>query len=136
MATKELKPSALKEYENLLLEERKQVQEIIRSIDESQKRGIRTGSGDLSAYAMHQADMGSDTNSAERGVFMLEREIGKLKLINAALGRIYDKTYGICEICGEYIQKKRLNIVPYARYCIECKSKEEQKLRRRRRRRR
>jgi RNA polymerase-binding transcription factor DksA len=133
MAVKELTPSKLKEYEDMLLEERKSVQEVIRSIDDSQKRGMKDGSGDLSSYSMHQADMGSDTDYAERSVFLLEREIDKLKKINSALGRIYDKTYGICEICGEYIQEKRLSIVPYARFCIECKSKEEKKTRRRRR---
>jgi DnaK suppressor protein len=58
---------------------------------------------------------------------MLDSEGKKLKLINDALKRVYEKSYGICEICGEYIQEARLKIIPYARFCVECKAKEEKK---------
>lgn len=132
MAVKNLSQELLAKYEKVLLEEKDQSQKLIRDINDIQKKGSKDSSGDLSSYSVHQADLGTDTDESEKRVYLLEREIEKLKLINEALRRIYDQTYGICEICGQYIQEKRLKIVPYAKFCIECKSKEEKKLRRRR----
>ena len=132
MATKSLSPDLLAKYEAVLMEEKEQSQKIIQGINEIQKRGSKESSGDLSSYSGHQAGLGTDTDESEKRVYLLERELDKLKRINEALRRIYDQSYGICEICGEYIQEKRLKIVPYAKFCISCKSKEEKKLRRRR----
>ncbi|HPR17364.1 MAG TPA: TraR/DksA C4-type zinc finger protein [Candidatus Cloacimonadota bacterium] len=132
MAAKEFPLKKLEKYEEILLREKEQAQKIIHSIDEIQKRGVKDQSGDLSSYSVHQADLGTDTDEAEKRVYLLNKELEKLKNINQALRRIYDKTYGICEICGNLISEKRLKIVPYARFCIECKSKEELKQRKRR----
>ena len=51
----------------------------------------------------------------------------KLKNINLALNRIYEGTFGICEMCRSEIEEARLKIVPYANMCIECKTDEENK---------
>ena len=132
MAAKELYLKKLEKYEELLMQEKHQTQKIITGIDEIQKRGSKAQSGDLSSYSIHQADMGTDTDEAEKRVYLLNKELDKLQKLNLALKRIYDKTYGVCEICGTYISEKRLKIVPYAKFCIECKSKEELKQRRKR----
>jgi len=132
MATKALNSTLLKKYEDILKKEKTQTQKMIQEINQLQKQSSRDRNGDLSSYSVHQADMGTDTDESEKRVYLLNKEIEKLKLINEALKRIYDGSYGICEICGEYIPEKRLKIVPYASYCIECKSKEEKKARRRR----
>lgn len=131
MAAKEFTMKKLEKYEEILLQEKNQTQKIIKGIDEIQKRGVKDQSGDLSSYSVHQADLGTDTDEAEKRVYLLNKELEKLKRINQALCRIYDKTYGICEICGKLISEKRLKIVPYAKFCIECKSKEELKKRKR-----
>lgn len=132
MAAKEFSLKKLEKYEEILLQEKNQTQKIIQGIDEIQKRGTKSQSGDLSSYSIHQADMGTDTDEAEKRVYLLNKELEKLKNLNLALKRIYDKTYGVCEICGSLISEKRLKIVPYAKFCIECKSKEELKQRRKR----
>jgi RNA polymerase-binding transcription factor DksA len=118
MSEKQLSEKKLKKYENVLLEEKQQTQKIIDAINEIQKKGAKNGSGDLSSYSIHQADLGSDTDEAERRVYILNKEIENLKYINQALRRIYDKSYGICVICGDYIPEKRLKVIPYAKYCI------------------
>ena len=51
----------------------------------------------------------------------------KLQLIEQALMRIDAGTYGICLECEEEIEEKRLEYVPFARYCTECKSELEKK---------
>jgi DnaK suppressor protein len=60
--------------------------------------------------------------------FMLrirDREAKLIKKIKAALERIENGTYGICESCGEDITLKRLKARPVTTQCIDCKSKEE-----------
>jgi len=132
MAANELTMRKLEKYEEILLQEKELTQKIIKGIDEIQKRGSKDRTGDLSSYSVHQADMGTDTDEAEKRVYLLNKELEKLKKINLALRRIYEKSYGVCEICGDVIPDKRLKIVPYAKYCISCKSQEELKSRRRR----
>ncbi len=50
----------------------------------------------------------------------------RLSMIDDALGRIEDGTYGECEMCGEKIGPARLNAVPWTEYCIRCQEKIEQ----------
>ena len=45
--------------------------------------------------------------------------------IDEALNRLVLGTYGICDSCGRGIEKMRIKVVPYARMCIACKSKNE-----------
>ena len=51
-----------------------------------------------------------------------------LQLVNEALDRIRDGTYGLCVACEQEVQQKRLEAVPWARHCIECQEKQEQGL--------
>ena len=51
-----------------------------------------------------------------------ERDRSKLAAIDDALEKIEDGTYGVCEECGEDIDKKRLKVMPFARNCIRCQS--------------
>jgi DnaK suppressor protein len=48
-----------------------------------------------------------------------------LGLVEAALGRVRDGSYGHCLSCREEIREKRLTAVPWARYCIQCQDKVE-----------
>jgi DnaK suppressor protein len=56
-----------------------------------------------------------------------ERERAKLNAINTAIEKIEDGTYGECEECGCEINKKRLKIIPFAKYCINCQSELEKR---------
>ncbi|MCD4829361.1 MAG: TraR/DksA C4-type zinc finger protein [Candidatus Cloacimonetes bacterium] len=127
MAAKPLSDDKLKHYSENLTKEKEETIRIIGDISDRQRRGAKNGSGDLSSFALHQADQGTDTDTMEREVYLLEQEQRKLKLLNLAFKRIYEKTYGICEMCGCYIPEPRLKIIPYAATCIECKSNEEKK---------
>ncbi len=48
-----------------------------------------------------------------------------LNLTEVALRRIAEGTFGECENCGEPINAKRLEAVPWARFCIKCQEKHE-----------
>lgn len=48
-----------------------------------------------------------------------------LGMVDSALARIREGTYGECIYCGNEINSKRLEAVPWTRYCIECQDKLE-----------
>jgi DnaK suppressor protein len=50
----------------------------------------------------------------------LDRNYSQLRSARAALGRIQDGSFGICERCDEDIHPKRLAAVPWAAFCIHC----------------
>lgn len=47
-------------------------------------------------------------------------DLRKLKLIDAAIARLDRGEFGVCEECGQAISPKRLQVVPWAAYCIAC----------------
>lgn len=51
-----------------------------------------------------------------------------LQLVNEALGRLKDGSFGLCVGCQEEVQSKRLEAVPWARHCIECQEKQDEGL--------
>lgn len=51
-----------------------------------------------------------------------------LQLVNEAIERLKNGSYGLCVACHEEVQSKRLEAVPWARHCIECQEKQEQGL--------
>ena len=76
-------------------------------------------------------DLVDRANSAYNREFMLSlsgSELEILKEIEEAIGRIESGAYGICSACDEKIAHKRLQAVPWARYCIDCQELAEQGL--------
>lgn len=57
----------------------------------------------------------------------VETDALKLQLVDQALQRIENDTYGVCIECEDEISTRRLEYVPFARYCTECKSELEKK---------
>ena len=49
----------------------------------------------------------------------------KLKQVDEALEKIKDGNYGICSTCDQSIPEARLDVVPFAKFCVECLSKIE-----------
>jgi RNA polymerase-binding protein DksA len=55
------------------------------------------------------------------------QEIKRLRLIDSALSRIENDRYGVCMKCGRRIPQERLEAIPYALLCIQCKSSDERR---------
>ena len=55
------------------------------------------------------------------------QEIKRLQLVDSALARIENEHYGVCMSCGKKIPQERLQAIPYAILCINCKSSEERR---------
>jgi DnaK suppressor protein len=75
-----------------------------------------------------RASMESDRNFELR---IRDRERKLINKIRKALEKIEDGTFGLCEVCGEPIEFKRLEARPVTTLCIECKTsaEEEEKIR-------
>src|SRR5437868_9628770 len=56
----------------------------------------------------------------ELAIRNLDRESNMLRNVQGALARIADGSYGICLHCEEDIKIKRLDAVPWAKFCIKC----------------
>jgi DnaK suppressor protein len=70
-------------------------------------------------------DSASKERDRELNLLLMGREKEKLNMIDEALTRIEEGTYGICEECGEAIPLKRLLALPFTQLCIECKNEME-----------
>ena len=66
------------------------------------------------------ADMAANAYTKELLMSMSTNDRQLLESINAALDRIEDGGYGKCIHCGDPIQEKRLEAVPWARHCLRC----------------
>lgn len=78
-------------------------------------------------YSQHQADEGSDDFDQIINLQLSDKELVILEQIDKALGRIKDKSYGICEVSGKPIPKKRLDAVPYATTTVEAQAQLERR---------
>jgi DnaK suppressor protein len=56
----------------------------------------------------------------ELAIRNLDRESNLLRNVKGALVRIADGSYGVCLHCEEEIKTKRLDAVPWTKYCIKC----------------
>ena len=73
------------------------------------------------------ADIASDDIDRRMIETLGTQELKRLKLIDSALTRIKQGKYGVCIKCGKRIPQKRLEAVPYALMCVDCKSEDERR---------
>jgi len=73
------------------------------------------------------ADIASDDIDRKMIEAIGSQELKRLKLIDSALTRIQQGKYGLCMKCGKKIPQDRLEAIPYALMCIECKTAEERR---------
>lgn len=128
---KEFKPLGKKQLallEKLLLDERKRVMRELGQWDETLNNTGPGSDGDLSSYSFHMADQGTDAMEREKAFLFASKEGRFLWHVNQALRRLYKspQTFGQCHHCGGEIAFTRLEALPHARYCFECKTREEE----------
>ena len=119
--TKKVRIEEIKEIEHLLLNQRAELLRLISRSSAWEKDISKLERGDLQ-------DMAATSLEREMTFALGSREREEFRMINSALKKITLKTYGICEGCGENINIKRLKIVPFAQFCMECKSSMEQEM--------
>jgi DnaK suppressor protein len=73
-------------------------------------------------------DRAVDGYSKESSLREIDQNRGRLALIREALQRAATDEFGLCVECGNPIEDKRLEAVPWARHCIRCQELEDQGL--------
>ena len=73
------------------------------------------------------ADVASDDIDRKLIEALGSQELKRLRLIDSALTRIQQGKYGLCMKCGKKIPHARLEAIPYALMCIDCKTAEEKR---------
>ena len=122
-----LSKDQVKQFRQLLIEERAKVADEIKSIARDASKNPRDASGDLSGYTVHMADMSADTYERELAMNIASSEQQVLYQIDDALKRVDEGTYGTCQQCNTPIALSRLKAVPYTSLCIDCQREKEQK---------
>jgi DnaK suppressor protein len=119
----------LDQFRKVLLAKRRLLIGDVNTLEKAALQNSRQdASGDLSKMPLDMADIGSDNYEQEFNLGLMETEQATLGEIEEALERIEKKLFGTCVFCGEPIPKARLKVKPHAKYCIECKRREEKGL--------
>jgi DnaK suppressor protein len=111
----------LKSYRDRLLEQR---EGLFRQVTEAE---MSSRERDLEA-TQDPADMAANAYTKELLISMSANDRRLLASIDEALQRIETGGFGECVNCGEPVQEKRLEAVPWARFCLKCQDLQERGL--------
>jgi RNA polymerase-binding protein DksA len=114
-------------FREALLEERTRVEAAIQNLHDENPGTLSEDAGEETAYDNHLADTATETYDRELDYTLEENSEHVLADIDAALKRITEGTYGICTNCGEPIAVERLEALPWATLCIDCKRDRERR---------
>jgi RNA polymerase-binding protein DksA len=111
----------IQKFEKLLKDEKIRILEDLLE-DNADFVGLeQTDMGDLvdQAYKLQEKEMLINLSHNEQKI---------LDLIESALDRIKDNTFGKCVSCGVEMDENRLEALPYAQDCVDCKNKKRRQL--------
>ena len=117
----------LKHLEGRLIDERARALKALGLFDRFSKLDRESMDSDLSAYTDHMADQGTEAMEREKAALFATKEGRYIYRLEEALRRLYDapENFGNCHTCGSEVGFERIDALPHARYCIDCKRKEE-----------
>ena len=117
----DMEEAFLRKMKTLLLSLKK---DILRNLA-SESEDFRTIIEDMDPKDL--ADVAADDIDRKTLEALGSVELRRLQLIESALSRVENKKYGLCAKCGKKIPRERLEAIPYALMCINCKSSEERR---------
>lgn len=109
----------IKKMADVLTERRDALRQAVTGDDSLLKELSQRTDGDV-------VDFASASSSGELSSQLAEVETRELGLIEEALKRVKDGTFGKCKGCKRNIKQARMQALPYAACCIECKRAAEQ----------
>jgi DnaK suppressor protein len=101
-------------------------EEIVKEAKAEISKYIKGEKRQLVETALDDGDWSVIDLSEDISLKQLSTHRENLLKIDEALRKLKEGTYGKCEDCGEEISDKRLKVIPFAIYCIDCKEKREQ----------
>ena len=106
-------------------EELKRVQILLEARATELERGIHHREEIVIQQNPDQLDEIQTASDRDLAISKIDRQSKELRNVRAALRRIRDGRFGICEQCDEGIAPKRLAAVPWASLCIVCQEAED-----------
>jgi DnaK suppressor protein len=108
-------------FKKIILEKKKEILEELETMRDSMMDS-QTGEyvSENSTYSTHM-EQGTDAMEREKMFLCASREGKFLNHLEDALKRIEKGDYGRCTDCGKLIEKERLEAVPHAQQCLQCK---------------
>jgi len=108
-------------FRKIILEKKKEILEELETLRDTMMDST-TGeyASENSTYSTHM-EQGTDAMEREKTFLFASREGKFLNHLEDALTRIDRGEYGRCSVCGKLIEKERLEAVPHAQQCLQCK---------------
>jgi DnaK suppressor protein len=116
----------IEEFNRLLLMERKRLRDELSEMEEHQVKTEEKPVADA-ANEDDLVDVATEAFEREKELALESSVQGMLEMVEEALKKVQDGTYGICDGCAKPIDGNRLRAIPYARLCIKCKEQEERR---------
>jgi len=117
-----LSPERLSEVKERLLDRKRRLWQEVKS---QLKSNIGDGYQEMLSTARDEEDQATVSLMAETNLTLLGPKRQELEAIEEALQRLENETYGYCEVCGQLIEPRRLEIMPEAPLCRNCMSHRE-----------
>lgn len=113
-------------FKTRLLAERQRLLDMVEGFERAGiHENMNDTAGELSAYDNHPADYGSQLAARQTDYGLLELTTNQLSSVSHALERVEQGGYGQCEACNKTIDINRLEALPYATLCVQCKGESE-----------
>jgi DnaK suppressor protein len=107
----------MKQFKERLLLLRARLRHDVTSMTDA---ALHNDGSESSTMPIHMAELGSDNFEQEFTLSLLATEEDNLSMIERALERVEEGTFGTCEECSGSIPKARLNALPHTPVCVKC----------------
>jgi len=108
-------------YRKRLVQKQEELQRLVSKSEQDGREADEEATQDI-------ADKAANSYTKEFLFHQSDDNRRMLQLVNEALERLKNGSYGLCVACHEGVEVKRLEAVPWARHCIECQEKQEKGL--------
>ena len=106
-------------YKKRLLAKKEELSRVVTKSEQDGREADEEATQDI-------ADKAANSYTKEFLFLQSDENRRLLQLVNEALERLKNGSYGLCVACQKEVQIKRLEAVPWARHCIECQEKQDQ----------
>lgn len=109
----------LTRLKKMLIEQKHELDKQGETEQSLEQGSLRDSVDELSTVDNHPADLATELFEREKDMALRTHHKDELEKIEAALKKMEEGTYGICEVCQKDIPYDRLVAVPYTPFCIE-----------------
>ncbi len=120
---RKLAKSTVERFRKRLETERKRLQRLIEEYEQELEEARLAESSSDRSPDPGNAEAGSMKFEYEKELSIEQNTLDLLDKVDRALERVNEGGYGICESCGNSIPVERLDVLPYANFCVDCARK-------------